>query len=109
MGGSLSDRNRNWPVHGALNRGTGGRLLEPSDVCVVRYILVNDASLKFEARCARCRSKLGERYVREIGSVLLFCDANCYTGDAITPVAHFEGRPELQSHPTLALVSPGSL
>jgi hypothetical protein len=54
--------------------------------CVMRYILVNDAYLKTEACCARCCSKIGERYVREIGSGLLFCDADCYHDNAAKPL-----------------------
>lgn len=52
----------------------------------MRYILVNDAYLKTEACCASCCGKIGEHYVREIGSGLLFCDADCYHGNAAKPL-----------------------
>jgi hypothetical protein len=44
----------------------------------MRCILVNDAYLKADAYCAHCRSKIGEQYVRQIGSGVLFCDFDCY-------------------------------
>ena len=44
----------------------------------MRCILVNDAYLKADAYCAHCRSKIGEQYVRQIGSRVLFCDFDCY-------------------------------
>jgi hypothetical protein len=44
----------------------------------MRCILVNDAYLKADAYCAHCGSRLGEQYVRQIGSGVLFCDFDCY-------------------------------
>jgi hypothetical protein len=44
----------------------------------MRCIIVNDAYLKTEAFCAHCGNKIGESYVREIGSRLIYCDFRCY-------------------------------
>jgi hypothetical protein len=49
----------------------------------MRCILVNDAKLKAEAYCTYCRNKIGDSYIREIGSKFLYCDYACYqSGDA---------------------------
>lgn len=45
---------------------------------VLRCILVNDANLKTEVHCARCHKKIGESYVRQVGSRFLFCGFDCY-------------------------------
>ena len=44
----------------------------------MRCIIVNDAYLKAEAFCAHCGNRIGESYVREIGSRLTYCDYRCY-------------------------------
>jgi hypothetical protein len=44
----------------------------------MRCILVNDASLKAEAYCTYCRKKIGDSYLREIGSKFLYCCYDCY-------------------------------
>jgi hypothetical protein len=44
----------------------------------MRCIIVNDAYLKAEAFCAHCGNRIGESYVREIGSLLIYCDYRCY-------------------------------
>ena len=41
-------------------------------------ILVNDGNLKTRAYCAKCGTKIGQCYVREIGSRSVFCDFSCY-------------------------------
>jgi hypothetical protein len=44
----------------------------------MRCIIVNDAYLKAEAFCAHCGNRIGESYVRKIGSGLIYCDYRCY-------------------------------
>ena len=44
----------------------------------LRYVLVNDANLKTQAYCAGCGTKIGQCYVRETGSRIVFCDFACY-------------------------------
>jgi hypothetical protein len=46
----------------------------------VRCILVNGAQLKSEAYCAACGERIGESYVRHIGTRKTFCDFRCYRG-----------------------------
>jgi hypothetical protein len=46
---------------------------------MMRCIVVNGAKLKAEALCAHCGNKVGESYVREIGTGLIYCDFHCYS------------------------------
>jgi hypothetical protein len=48
----------------------------------VRCIVVNGATLKAGAYCAHCHGKIGENYIREIGTRRMYCDYRCY-GDAV--------------------------
>lgn len=50
----------------------------------MRCIVVNDANLKSESYCGCCRNKIGSRYIREIGSGVLYCDYFCYQGGMAT-------------------------
>jgi hypothetical protein len=69
---------------------------------VLRCILVNDANLKIEAHCARCHKKIGESYVRQVGSRFLFCGFDCYHWAEIL-VLHLESSIEpLQSSAQLS-------
>lgn len=45
----------------------------------MRCVVVNGALLKAESSCAHCGRKIGEGYVREIGSRLIYCDFQCYS------------------------------
>jgi len=45
----------------------------------MRCIIVNGAKLKAQARCAYCNRTIGEGYIREIGSRLIYCDFHCYS------------------------------
>jgi hypothetical protein len=44
----------------------------------MRCVVVNGAHLKAETSCAHCGDKIGQSYVREIGSRLIYCDFQCY-------------------------------
>jgi hypothetical protein len=44
----------------------------------MQCIIVNDAYLKAVSFCAHCGNRIGESYVREIGSRLVYCDYRCY-------------------------------
>lgn len=50
----------------------------------MRCIMVNGAKLKAETLCARCGGQIGDGYVREIGSRLIYCDFHCYSTAAET-------------------------
>jgi hypothetical protein len=45
----------------------------------MRCVMVNGAKLKAETYCAHCSNRIGETYVREIGSRLIYCDYLCYS------------------------------
>ncbi len=45
----------------------------------MRCVVVNGAKLKADAFCAHCRNKIGESYVRELGTGLLYCGYRCYS------------------------------
>jgi hypothetical protein len=45
----------------------------------MRCVVVNGAKLKAETVCAHCGHKIGDGYVREIGSRLIYCDFRCYS------------------------------
>jgi hypothetical protein len=58
----------------------------------MRCIIVNDAYLKSQTFCAHCGNRIGESYVRKIGSGLIYCDYRCYG------VAHKASAPALRYH-----------
>jgi hypothetical protein len=45
----------------------------------MRCIIVNGANLKAQAFCAHCSQEIGNSYIREIGSRLIYCDFRCYS------------------------------
>jgi hypothetical protein len=45
----------------------------------MRCVIVNGAKLKAQACCARCGRPIGDSYIREIGSRLIYCDFHCYS------------------------------
>ena len=53
----------------------------------MRCIIVNGANLKAEAFCAHCGNKIGDNYIREIGSRLIYCDYRCYSAAFKSSVA----------------------
>jgi hypothetical protein len=56
----------------------------------MRCVLVNDANLKAEACCTSCRRKIGDRYIREIGSRYLYCDYACYRRGTATTALRYD-------------------
>jgi hypothetical protein len=52
----------------------------------MRCIVVNGAKLKADACCAHCHSRIGQNYIREIGSRLMYCDYGCYRGAVEVPI-----------------------
>jgi hypothetical protein len=53
----------------------------------MRCVLVSDANLKADACCTYCRTKIGDSYVREIGSRFIYCSFDCFQDVAATPIA----------------------
>ncbi len=57
----------------------------------MRCVIVNGAKLKAETCCAHCSNRIGEAYVREMGSQLIYCDYLCYSiavGNAALALAY---------------------
>jgi hypothetical protein len=88
-GGSLEPAVGNGPLVLASFETSTAQLCSPPHIVasyagrasakpVLRCILVNDANLKTEAHCAWCHKRIGESYLRQIASKLLFCDFDCY-------------------------------
>lgn len=44
----------------------------------MRFIMVNDRTPRPQSFCASCDQSIGARYLREIGTHLIYCDHNCY-------------------------------
>ena len=44
----------------------------------MRCVLVNGAKLKAQTSCAHCSRAIAESYVREIGSLRVYCDFRCF-------------------------------
>jgi hypothetical protein len=49
----------------------------------MRFVLVNHRHPREDACCALCTEKIGDTYVREIQTRLLYCDSQCYR-EAVT-------------------------
>lgn len=45
----------------------------------MRCVMVNGANLKAQAFCAHCGDEIGDSYIREIGTRLVYCDFDCYS------------------------------
>lgn len=46
----------------------------------MRFILVNGSPAGDQAHCALCCEKIGDTYLREMQTRLLYCDSRCYRG-----------------------------
>jgi hypothetical protein len=49
--------------------------------------MVNGARLKAPTACAHCGGEIGDSYLREIGTRLVYCDFDCYSVALETSVA----------------------
>lgn len=47
----------------------------------MKFVLVNDRTLKPQTYCALCCEPIGESYLRELGTGLPYCKHDCYLGD----------------------------
>lgn len=56
----------------------------------MKFVLVNDRTPRTDSYCALCCEKIGESYVREIGTRLLYCCAKHYTGHVNVAVLALE-------------------
>jgi hypothetical protein len=46
----------------------------------MRFVLVNGRSPCSRSFCVKCKQPIVENYLREVGTRLIYCDDNCYTG-----------------------------
>jgi len=46
----------------------------------LRFLLVNNRTLRGKAECALCGTKLEQSYVREFHASVLYCDPQCLAG-----------------------------
>jgi hypothetical protein len=46
----------------------------------MKFVLVNDRHPREDAWCPICAEKIGDTYVREVQTRLLYCDSQCYRG-----------------------------
>jgi hypothetical protein len=52
----------------------------------MRCIIVNGASLKTDAVCARCHGKIGATYIRNIATRTRYCGYGCYSSAVNEPI-----------------------
>jgi hypothetical protein len=58
----------------------------------VRFILVNGRTPRPQPFCVRCEQPIRERYLREIGSHLIYCDHDCYADHCNSAVQLLESQ-----------------
>lgn len=58
----------------------------------MRFILVNGRSPRLQSFCVKCEQPLGERYLRELGTQLGYCDHDCYADHCESAVLLLESR-----------------
>jgi hypothetical protein len=44
----------------------------------MKFVWVNDGTLRKQPSCALCGGSIGRGYLREIGTGLFYCDHDCY-------------------------------
>lgn len=52
--------------------------------------MVNDRTPRQQSFCVSCDQPIGARYLREIGTHLIYCDRNCYADHCKGAVAFLE-------------------
>jgi hypothetical protein len=67
----------------------------------VRFILVNGRSPRGRFSCVMCDQTVGASYLREIGTLLVYCDHNCYATHCKSAVQLLENRAP-RSRPNIA-------
>jgi hypothetical protein len=58
----------------------------------MRFVLVNGRSPCRRSFCAACEGPIGGRYLREVGTYLIYCDHNCYADHCSSAVVLLERR-----------------
>jgi hypothetical protein len=62
------------------NSGTGNAQAVPGRAAGMRFVFVNGRTPRVNPRCALCSEEIGDRYVREIGTRLVYCSRPCGAG-----------------------------
>jgi hypothetical protein len=44
----------------------------------MKFVLVNDRSLRPQVRCVKCDQRIETSYLRELGTDLIYCNHDCY-------------------------------
>lgn len=56
----------------------------------MRFVLVNGRSPCRQSFCVACEGPIGGRYLREVGTYLIYCDHNCYSDHCSSAVVLLE-------------------
>jgi hypothetical protein len=58
----------------------------------VRFILVTGRTPRPQSFCVKCEQPLRERYLRELGTHLIYCDHDCYADHCNSAVRLLESQ-----------------
>jgi hypothetical protein len=58
----------------------------------MRFVLVNGRSPCRQSFCVACERPIGGRYLREVGTYLIYCDHACYADHCKSAVVLLERR-----------------
>jgi hypothetical protein len=56
----------------------------------VRFVLVNGRTLCRQSFCVACERPIGGRYLREVGTHLIYCSHDCYADHCSVAVVLLE-------------------
>jgi hypothetical protein len=69
----------------------------------MKFVLVNGRTPQPQSFCALCCEPIGESYLRELATLLSYCDHRCYVGHrkvaARAPQTHSAAARKQQEHP----------
>jgi hypothetical protein len=82
-----SSRSSYFPAVGSSEGGCNELSIRRRDM---NFILVNGRTPRPQSVCALCCEPIGARYLREVGTRLLYCDHNCYADHCRTAVMVLE-------------------
>jgi hypothetical protein len=58
----------------------------------MRFILVNGRTPRPRSLCVMCDQPVGASYLREVGTLLVYCDHNCYAAHCKSAVLLIENQ-----------------
>jgi hypothetical protein len=62
------------------DRRTGNAEAVPEQAAGMRLVFVNGRTPRGNAHCALCREEIGDGYMRDIATGLIYCNRHCGTG-----------------------------